>query len=115
MKAVRCKQYGPPESLVVEEIPALVPGPGEVVVSTHAGAVNFPDTLIIKNKYQFKPALPFSPGSEMSGIIKQVGEGVCGFAPGERVIAMCGWGGYAEEVVATVDKLMTNWLTEKTP
>ena len=59
MKAVLCKAFGPPESLVVEDIPSPIPGPGEVVISVKAASVNFPDVLIIQNKYQFKPALPF--------------------------------------------------------
>ena len=62
MRAVVCKQYGPPESLAIEEAPPPTPGPGEVVVSVKAASVNFPDVLIIQNKYQLKPSLPFSPG-----------------------------------------------------
>jgi len=110
MKAARIHRHGPPESLVFEEVPSPVPGKGEVLVSVHASAVNFPDTLLIENKYQFKPDLPFSPGGEVAGTIKAVGEGVDGFAPGDRVIAVCGWGGYAEEVLTTVDKLV--WLPQ---
>ncbi|MGJ7544738.1 NADPH:quinone oxidoreductase family protein [Variovorax sp. LT1R16] len=106
MKAVLAKRHGPPESLVVEEVAPLQAGPGEVIVSVHASAVNFPDTLIIENRYQFKPALPFSPGGEVAGTVKQVGEGVQGFAPGDRVIAVCGWGGYAEEVRTRPEKLV---------
>ena len=106
MKAVLAKHHGPPESLVVEDIAPLHAGPGEVIVSVHASAVNFPDTLIIENRYQFKPALPFSPGGEVAGVIKQVGEGVQGFAPGDRVIAVCGWGGFAEEVRTVPEKLV---------
>lgn len=106
MKAVRIHRHGPPESLVVDEVESPVPGPGQVLVSVHASAVNFPDTLIIDNKYQFKPALPFSPGGEVAGTIKSVGEGVTGHAPGDRVIAVCGWGGFADEVLTTVDKLV---------
>ncbi|MDM0024572.1 NADPH:quinone oxidoreductase family protein [Variovorax saccharolyticus] len=106
MKAVLAKRHGPPESLVFEEVASPVPGPGEVLVSVHASAVNFPDTLIIENKYQFKPALPFSPGGEVAGTVKAVGPGVEGFAPGDRVIAVCGWGGYAEEVLTDARKLV---------
>lgn len=105
MKAVLCKRHGGPESLVVEEVASPQPGPGEVVVAVHAAAVNFPDTLIIENKYQFKPALPFSPGGEVAGTVKAVGEDVTGFAPGDRVISVCGWGGFAEEVVVPQRKL----------
>ena len=84
MKAVLCKAFGPPESLVVEDVPSPVPGPGEVVISVKAASVNFPDVLIIQNKYQFKPPLPFSPGSEVAGIVKAVGDGVTAFTPGDR-------------------------------
>ncbi|MES2529505.1 MAG: NADPH:quinone oxidoreductase family protein [Pseudomonadota bacterium] len=106
MKAVLARRHGPPETLVVEDIAPLRAGPGEVVVSVHASAVNFPDMLIIENKYQFKPALPFSPGGEVAGVIKEVGAGVTGFAAGDRVIAVCGWGGFAEEVATAPAKLV---------
>ena len=103
---MRIHRHGPPESLTVDEVPSPEPGKGQVLVSVHASAVNFPDTLIIENKYQFKPELPFAPGGEVAGTIKSVGEGVNGFEVGDRVIAVCGWGGYAEEVLTTVDKLV---------
>src|SRR5262245_5744548 len=106
MKAVLAKRHGPPETLTVEDIDSPVPGKGEVLVTVHASAVNFPDTLIIDNKYQFKPALPFSPGGEVAGTIKSVGPGVEGYAVGDRVIAVCGWGGFAEEVVTDARKLV---------
>ncbi|HWA37308.1 MAG TPA: alcohol dehydrogenase catalytic domain-containing protein, partial [Burkholderiales bacterium] len=86
MKAVLCKAYGPPETLVIEDVPSPRPGSGEVVVSVKAASVNFPDVLIIQNKYQFKPPLPFSPGSELAGVVKEVGEGVTRFKPGDKVI-----------------------------
>jgi NADPH:quinone reductase len=105
MQAVLCKQHGGPETLVTEEVPELHAKPGEVVVSVHAAAVNFPDTLIIQNKYQFKPELPFSPGGEVAGVVKEVGQGVTGFARGDKVIAVCGWGGFAEEVATPAAKL----------
>src|ERR687887_58606 len=97
MKAVLCKQYGPPQSLVVEELPSPRPGAGEVVVSVKATSVNFPDVLIIQNKYQFKPPLPFSPGSELAGVVKEVGTGVSGWRPGDRVIAFTTYGAFSEE------------------
>jgi NADPH2:quinone reductase len=100
MKAVLCKQYGPPESLVIEEVPLLKPSNGQVVVAVSACGVNFPDTLIIQGKYQLRPDLPFSPGHEIAGTVKEVGEGVTRFKAGDRVIAFTGWGGFAEEVLA---------------
>jgi len=106
MKAVLCKQFGPPESLVIEELPSPKAGAGEVVVSVKAASLNFPDVLIIQNKYQFKPPLPFSPGSEMSGVVKEVGEGVKGYKPGDRVIAFTTYGAFAEEVKVEASRLV---------
>ncbi len=111
MKAVLCKQLGLPDTLVVEDIPSLVPGKGQVVISVKAAGVNFPDTLIIQGKYQFKPEPPFSPGGEVAGIIKAIGEGVTGWKPGDRVIAAATWGGFAEELLTDADRLIP--LVEK--
>ena len=99
MKALLCKQHGLPETLVVEDIPDLEPGEDEVVVDVHAAAVNFPDTLIIRNLYQFKPELPFAPGGESAGVVARVGAKVKNVKPGDRVISFTGWGGIAEQVV----------------
>jgi NADPH2:quinone reductase len=98
MRAVLCKSYGPPESLVVEEVPSPTAGPGEVVISVRAASVNFPDVLIIENKYQLKPPLPFFPGSEVAGVVKAVGGGVSHCQPGDRVMAIIGYGAFAEEI-----------------
>jgi NADPH2:quinone reductase len=106
MKAVLCKQFGPPESLVVEEVAAPVPGKGQVVVAVKAASVNFPDVLIIQNKYQVKPPLPFSPGSEMAGVVKSLGEGVNNVKPGDRVIAFSAYGAFAEEVAVDAARLI---------
>ncbi len=106
MKAVLCKAYGPPESLVIEEVEPLKPGPGQVVIGVKACGVNFPDTLIIEGKYQFKPEMPFSPGGEVAGVVKEIGDGVTGVNVGDRVIAFTGWGGFAEEVLAEAAKLI---------
>ncbi len=100
MKAVVCKAWGPPESLVVEEVADPSPRAGEVLVEVHAAGVNFPDVLIIQNKYQFKPPLPFTPGGEVAGVVTSVGEGVSNVKPGDRVLATVGWGGFAEQVAA---------------
>jgi NADPH:quinone reductase len=106
MKAVLCKELGPPERLVVEQVPSPKPGKGQVVVSVKAAGVNFPDTLIIQGKYQFKPEPPFSPGGEVAGVIKELGEGVARLKPGDRVIAASTFGGFAEEMVADADKVV---------
>lgn len=106
MRAVLCKQFGPPESLVVEDLPSPKAGPGEVVVSMKAASLNFPDVLIIQNKYQLKVPLPFSPGSELAGVIKEIGEGVKGYKAGDRVIAVTGHGAFAEEVKIEAGRLV---------
>ena len=106
MKAILCKSYGPPDSLVVEDVPSPVPGPGEVVVSVKTASVNFPDVLIIQNKYQLKPPLPFSPGSELAGIVKSVGDGVTRWKPGDPVMAITGHGAFAEEVSVDATRLL---------
>ena len=106
MKAVLCKAWGGTDTLVVEDIPSLSAGHGQVVVAVKACGVNFPDTLIIQGKYQFKPERPFSPGGEVAGEVKQIGAGVTGVKVGDRVIAFTGWGGFAEEVMTTADKLI---------
>ena len=106
MKAVLCKAYGPPETLVIEDVPSPEPGPGDVVVSVKAASVNFPDVLIIQNKYQFKPPLPFSPGSEVAGIVKAVGDGVTNVAAGDPVMAFTTYGAFAEEVMTDARRLL---------
>lgn len=106
MKAILCKQHGPPESLVLEDLPSPEAGPGEVVVSVKAASLNFPDVLIIENKYQFKPPLPFSPGSELAGVVKSVGEEVTRFKPGDRVMAFTTYGAFAEEVKVDAKRLL---------
>ena len=106
MKAVLCKTYGPPEQLVLEDVPALTPAPGQVVLDVKACGVNFPDTLIIQGKYQFKPEMPFSPGGEVAGVVKSLGEGVEGVRVGGRVISFSGWGGFAQEIASDASKLI---------
>jgi NADPH2:quinone reductase len=106
VKAVLCKQFGPPESLVVEDVPSPQAGAGEAVVSVKAAGVNFPDVLVIQNKYQVKPQLPFSPGSEFAGVVKEAGAGVAGVKPGDRVIGFSSYGAFAEEVKLDAAKLL---------
>lgn len=99
MKALICEKHAPPEELVIKDLPDLTPGDDEVVVDVHAAAVNFPDTLIIRNLYQFKPDLPFSPGGESAGVVSAIGAKVKNVKVGDRVISFTGWGGIAEQVV----------------
>jgi NADPH2:quinone reductase len=106
MKAVLCKQFGPPDSLLVEELPSPRAGPGEAVISVKAASLNFPDVLIIQNKYQFKPPLPFSPGSELAGVVKEIGPGVQGWRAGDKVIAFTTYGAFAEEVKTDASRLV---------
>ncbi len=106
MKAMLCTTFGPPESLTLTETASPPVGKDQVRVAIHASGVNFPDTLIIQGKYQFKPEMPFAPGHEVAGEITEVGEGVTRFKKGDRVIAMIGHGGYADEVVANVGNLL---------
>lgn len=98
MKAVLCKAFGPAETLVLEEIASPEAKKNEVLLEVHAAGVNFPDTLIIEGKYQFKPPFPFSPGGEAAGVVKSVGEKVTHLKIGDRVMALTGWGSFAEEV-----------------
>jgi NADPH2:quinone reductase len=106
MKAIICKAWGPPETLVVEELPDVVPGPGQVAIDVKAAGVNFPDVLTIQNKYQFKPELPFTPGSELSGIVRAVGRGVTHYKPGDKVIAFTGQGAFAQQIVVPLLAVM---------
>ncbi len=106
MRAVICSKFGPPETLEVREMPSPEPGKGQVRIKVDGCGVNFPDTLIIEGKYQLKAEPPFSPGGEVAGVIDAVGEGVTGWAPGDAVIAMTGYGGFAEELTADAKALM---------
>jgi NADPH:quinone reductase len=106
MKALLCKHFGPPDQLVVEEVPDPVPGPREAVLRVHAAGVNFPDGLIIQDKYQFKPALPFSPGGECAGVIESVGAEVKHLAPGARVLAFTTFGAFAEKIAVDARALV---------
>lgn len=105
MKALRTHAVGGPETLMLDDLPEPTPGPGEVVVRVRACSINFPDTLMIRDLYQFKPERPYSPGGELAGVIEALGEGVSGWAVGDRVIAMVGNGGLAEQVAVPVDRL----------
>ncbi|MBX9576028.1 MAG: NADPH:quinone oxidoreductase family protein [Caulobacteraceae bacterium] len=106
MRAVLSKAPGGPETLVVEEALDPTPLKGEVVIEVKAVGINFPDTLIIEDKYQFKPQRPFSPGAEVAGVVDAVGEGVKGIQRGDRVIAVPGWGGLVERIAVRADAVV---------
>lgn len=106
MKAVLCRAYGPPETLEIVEIPTPAPGAGEILVRVRAAALNFFDTLIIENRYQAKPDLPFSPAAEFAGEIAALGEGVTDWSVGERVSGYMSWGAAREYVVTGPDRLV---------
>lgn len=105
MKALLCREFGLPDTLRLEEVAPLTPQKNEIIIEMRACSVNFPDTLIIQNRYQFKPALPFSPGGEVAGVIKALGSDVKHFSIGDAVLALCGWGGFAEEVAVDASKV----------
>lgn len=106
MRAILCKEYGPANTLVIEDVPSPeVKGRG-VKVRVKAAGLNFPDTLIIEGKYQLKPSMPFSPGGEMSGEVIEVGEKVTRFKPGDRVAGLTGYGAFAEEVIVPEQNIL---------
>ena len=106
MKAIVCKDWGPPDSLELQDLPDLVPEAGEVVVDVRAAGVNFPDVLTVQGKYQYRPELPFTPGNEFAGTVRAVGEGVSHFKAGDKVIGFARSGAFAEQVRAPADVLM---------
>ncbi len=106
MRAVLSKAPGGPETLSVEDIMDPTPRPGEVVIEVKAIGINYPDTLIIEDRYQFKPERPFAPGGEVAGIVDAVGEGVKGVRRGDRVIAVPGWGGLVERLAVQASSLI---------
>jgi NADPH2:quinone reductase len=106
MKAVVCKAWGLPDSLEVQDLPDLAAGPGQVVIDVKAAGVNFPDVLIIQGKYQVKPELPFTPGNELSGVVRAVGDGVTSVKVGDKVIAFTAQGAFAQQVAAPAQAVM---------
>ncbi|MEM6266526.1 MAG: NADPH:quinone oxidoreductase family protein [Pseudomonadota bacterium] len=105
MKAIRTHEVGGPETLTLDEIDPPVPGKGEVLVTVKACAINYPDTLMIRDLYQFKPERPYAPGGELAGVVEAVGEGVDNYKPGDRVMAGIGNGGLAEQVVVPAGRM----------
>ena len=106
MKAMLSKSVGGPDTLVFEDLPSPEAKPGHAVISVKACGVNYPDVLIIEDKYQFKPARPFAPGGEVAGVVKSVGEGVTHVKVGDRVLGNTGWGGMAEELSLEAGRLI---------
>ncbi|MFJ4068848.1 NADPH:quinone oxidoreductase family protein [Pseudomonas sp. NPDC089996] len=106
MKAVLCKTLGPARDLVLEDVASPVPKKNEILLDVRAAGVNFPDTLIIEGKYQFQPPLPFSPGGEAAGVVAAVGERAGTFKAGDRVMALTGWGAFAEQVAVPFYNVM---------
>lgn len=105
MKAILCEQFGLPESLVYRDVDPPLPKENQVLIAVEACGVNFPDLLIIQNKYQLKPDLPFSPGGEVVGKVIQVGKSAEKFTVGDRALALCSWGGLAEQVAVDEDRV----------
>lgn len=98
MRAMMSTRAGGPDSLAMTERPTPAPGPGEVRVAVRAAGVNFPDTLIIRDLYQYRPERPFAPGGEVGGVVDAVGAEVTDFAPGDRVLGLPLFGGFASHV-----------------
>ncbi|MET0530403.1 MAG: alcohol dehydrogenase catalytic domain-containing protein, partial [Microvirga sp.] len=107
MRQVVCREFGPVESLEIENVDLPPPGPGQARVRVEAAGVNFPDTLMVQGKYQAKPDRPFVPGTELAGIIEAVGEGVNGFQAGMPVIGMVGLGAFAEIANVKASRLLS--------
>ena len=106
MKALLSKAPGGPDTLVFEDLPEPQPGPGEVRIKVAACGINFPDSLIIEDRYQVRPTRPFSPGAEVSGVIDAVGDGVTGYQVGQRVIGSAAFGGLAEQLVVSATRCL---------
>lgn len=104
MRAIVSHSPGGPDTLVLEEVPETSPGPGQVRLKVAAVGVNYPDVLIIEDKYQLKPARPFSPGAEAAGTVEAVGDGVTGLSVGDRVLVMSGYGAMAEKLVVAAER-----------
>lgn len=107
MRAVICRAWGDVETLQVEDVPPPQPGVGEVLIEVKATAVNYADAIMVAGRYQTRPEFPFSPGLETAGIVKQCGDGVSLFAPGDRVMAILPYGGLAEQVTVIEDEVFT--------
>ena len=105
MRALLSKAIGGPDTLAMTELPDPHAGPGQVVIAVKACAINYPDVLIIEDKYQFKPPRPFAPGGEIAGVVESVGEGVTDWQPGDRIMGTIGHGGLAEKIAVDPSRL----------
>jgi NADPH2:quinone reductase len=101
MRSYRVWEHGAPASMRMDDLPDLVPGPGEIAVDVRAAGINFPDTLVISGKYQVLPPRPFTPGKDFAGVVRAVGDGVTGFAPGDRIMSQVEYGAFAEQAITT--------------
>lgn len=106
MKAFVCTEFGPVDNCNVQEIEVQKPGKNQVLIEVKSASLNFPDALMIEGRYQVKPPLPFSPGMDLAGVVRQVGENVTHVAQGDRVIAFSGVGAFAEMCLAEKDKVV---------
>ena len=106
MKAALCTQFGDPDDITIEDIAEPEPAAGEVVIRVHAAALNFYDTLLLRDRYQYSPPLPFSPSGEVAGVIESMGPDVTGFEAGQRVMAYIRWNGCREKVAVRADALI---------
>jgi NADPH2:quinone reductase len=104
MKAMLSKRVGGPDTLELDDLPEPTPGPGEALIAVKACGVNYPDSLIIEDRYQFKPPRPFAPGGEVAGVVEAVGPGVTAVKPGDRVIGSLIWGGMAEKLTVSASR-----------
>ncbi|MCC8962429.1 NADPH:quinone oxidoreductase family protein [Bradyrhizobium sp. Pear76] len=113
MKAIMSRSIGGPETLVLDEVEDPVPAAGQIVVRVKATGVNFPDTLIIEDKYQFRPKRPFSPGAEFSGVVEAIGSDVCALQLGDRVMGFCRWGSMAQKIAVDASRCVV--IPDKMP
>src|ERR1700694_3363915 len=100
MRAVICRAWGAVDDLVVDDVASPTPGPGQVVIDVAASGVNYADAIMVAGRYQTKPPLPFSPGLETAALVARCGDGVTRYRPGDRVMAILAYGGFAEQALA---------------
>jgi NADPH:quinone reductase len=113
MRAVICRAWGPVDDLQLADVPSPTPGPGQLVIDVKATGVNYADSIMVAGRYQTRPPLPFSPGLETAGIVTRCGDGVTRFKPGDRVMAILAYGGFAEQAVA--DEAETSAIPDAMP